>query len=405
MSWFTNTNTNTNTNTGWGVGGNNVQQQRQQQQQQQQQQQSRQSADSDDDDDKTSDAASDAASLKNGDRERSVDDEANDSVTDLKDSSKSKSRPDRDKKRHSKRLSQSKGGRRQSEKRLGKDVQSAIAFAAWDEDSRKKESSAGAGGDEEGADGDKKKKDKKRTRKKTKASDADEALDEVEEYPEEEDAKGNQDNYDFGAAPVDKDKKKKKRKGDEGVCFDMFLDGLESDKLKITKQGRLVAMDYFTDSLYIISSNGFSTGKHEWELKTVKTGDLVDEIGVCSNWGNLVVEGNGISDMGSSQLGARAVYANDHSSGVAFHDAYDNDNVLTYDKKFKKKLGNGASEFVWGKGDVIKVVLNCNKWSIKFYINNKQVGKSVSLTPELTYYPILCAYGSCSYQVLSYKEA
>ena len=163
-----------------------------------------------------------------------------------------------------------------------------------------------------------------------------------------------------------------------------------------------MAMDYFTDSLYIISSTGFTSGKHEWEIKTLKTGDLADEIGICSTWGNLEVNGNGISDMGSQQIGARAVYANDPSTGVAFHDAYDDNNKLTYDKKFKKK-GNSQSEFVWQKGDIIKVSLNLNKWSVKFYLNNKQVGKSIALTKDLTYYPILCAYGSCSYQVISYS--
>merc|ERR1712113_1147694 len=113
-------------------------------------------------------------------------------------------------------------------------------------------------------------------------------------------------------------------------------------------------MDYFTDSLYVISSTGFSSGKHEWEMKVLKTGDLE-------------VNGNAIADMGSSQLSARAVYANDTSSMVAFHDAYDNNNKLTYDKKFKKQ----GTE-IWTKGDVIKVALNLNKWAVKFYLNNKQ---------------------------------
>merc|ERR1712130_1019973 len=184
---------------------------------------------------------------------------------------------------------------------------------------------------------------------------------------------------DFGNAP----QRNKKKKSKKGVAFDTYLDNIESDKLKITKGGRMVAMDYFTDSLYIISSNGFSSGKHEWEIKTLKTGDLADEIGVCSDWGDLEVNGNGIADMGSSQLGARAVYANDPSTGVAFHDAYDNNNKLIYDKKFKKK-GSSPSEFIWGKGDIIKVALN-----------SKQVGKSIALHKDLSYYPFLCAYGSC----------
>merc|ERR1712032_204749 len=190
---------------------------------------------------------------------------------------------------------------------------------------------------------------------------------------------------------------KKKKNAEMGVAFDTFLESVESDKLKITKGGRLVSMDYFNDSLYVISSSGFSSGKHEWEMKVMKTGDLTDEIGVCSDWADLEVNGNGIADMGSSQLGARAVYTIDTSSGVACHDAYDSNNKLTFDKKFKKQ------ECIWDKGDVIKVALNLNKWTCKFYLNNKQVGKSVPLTKDLTYYPILCAYGNCCYQCISYS--
>eukprot|EP01084_Bolivina_argentea_P296242 510173_1 len=200
---------------------------------------------------------------------------------------------------------------------------------------------------------------------------------------------------DFGNAVVEK----KKRKGKAIVSFDTYLGGLESGKLRITKGGRCLNMDYFSDSLYIISSNGFSSGKHEWEIKAIKTGDLADEIGICSSWGDLEVNGNGIADMGSEQLGARAVYANDPTTGVAFHDAYDENNKLTYDKKFKKKANQRSSEFVWSKGDVVKVALNLSKWYVKFYLNNKQVGKSIALTKDLTYYPILCAYGSCQYQI------
>eukprot|EP01083_Nonionella_stella_P178967 633903_1 len=198
---------------------------------------------------------------------------------------------------------------------------------------------------------------------------------------------------------------KKKRKDKTIVCFDTYLGGLESDKLRITKGGRCINMDYFSYSLYIISSHGFSSGQHKWEIKAIKTGDLADEIGICSSWGDLEVNGNGIADMGSEQLGARAVYTNDPTTGVAFHDAYDENNKLTYNKKFKKKANQRSSEFVWSKGDVIKVALKLSKMSSKcyvnFYLNDKQVGKSIPLAKDLTYYPILCAYGSCQYQLIA----
>ena len=134
--------------------------------------------------------------------------------------------------------------------------------------------------------------------------------------------------------------------------------------------------------------------------QVLKTGDLADEIGICSSWGDLAANNSQIADMGSSQLGERAVYANDPSTGVAFHDAYDENNKLTFDKKFKKK-GSTPSEWVWAKGDVIKVAVNLNKWSCKFYLNGKQVGKSIAVAKDRTYYPIVCAYGSCSYRVIA----
>merc|ERR1712190_471216 len=94
-----------------------------------------------------------------------------------------------------------------------------------------------------------------------------------QDWDDEEDQKENQTDDDFfGNAPERSKKRKKKKSTDSGLCFDTFLDNIESDKLKITKEGRMVSMDYFTDSLYVISSTGFSSGKHEWELKVLKTG-------------------------------------------------------------------------------------------------------------------------------------
>lgn len=96
---------------------------------------------------------------------------------------------------------------------------------------------------------------------------------------------------------------------------------------------------------------------------------------------------------------ARAIYCNDKSEGVAFHDAYDENNGLTYDKKFKKR-GMTESDFVWSENDIIKVVLNCNKWNITFFKNGMKVGKAIPLTKNRMYYPALCVYGNCEYKVL-----
>ena len=73
---------------------------------------------------------------------------------------------------------------------------------------------------------------------------------------------------DFGNAPL-KQRKKLKRKNKNAewsIYFDTYLDGLDGDKLKI-KNGTTINMDYFTDSLYVISSMGIDRGKHEWEIE------------------------------------------------------------------------------------------------------------------------------------------
>lgn len=84
--------------------------------------------------------------------------------------------------------------------------------------------------------------------------------------------------------------------------FDTYIAGISKQKLNISDDGRHIAMQYFSDSVYIICSNGFDSGRHEWQMQCLEVGDLTDEIGVVSAWGDLKVNGNSMNDIGSQQL-------------------------------------------------------------------------------------------------------
>lgn len=54
----------------------------------------------------------------------------------------------------------------------------------------------------------------------------------------------------------------------------------------------------------------------------------------------------------------------------------------------------------WVAGDVITVMLNLDKWRIKFRLNGKTVKKTMSLQPKRTYFPVISCVGNCQYRLM-----
>jgi len=139
----------------------------------------------------------------------------------------------------------------------------------------------------------------------------------------------------------------------------------------------------------LVSSKGFSSGIHEWTI-TVNAGDgQLQEIGVISN--GEVDE----LDVESTNFGARAIYASQLSSETreCYYKSLNKDGSVRCQKPLPGKH--------WRCGDEIKVRLDADKATIRFFLNGNKVRKVMSLERERTYYPIIAHSGYCSYSVKS----
>ena len=147
---------------------------------------------------------------------------------------------------------------------------------------------------------------------------------------------------------------------------------------------------------YILSSNGYSGGSHEWTIKILQCNDKRQEFGVISNFAtNITMNKYGLCDTAS--FGARAVYGYNSSNKSFYYASYNRDNT----HRCNKNLSNlDIHETGWKSGDLIKINLNLIKGKIRFFLNGKQVRKTISVERGVTFYPIIVFSGDCKYDII-----
>ena len=186
---------------------------------------------------------------------------------------------------------------------------------------------------------------------------------------------------------------------DEEELFesDMKSD-IESDQIYFDKCIYSAGDEHHT--MAMISSNGFSSGKHEWLIEILKCDVSLQEIGIIScdiddySLEDIKVSHDGIR--GTEEYGARACYGNELATDSMYYGSWNASGKERCFRDLADKCHIG-----WCTGDIIKVVLDCNKWRMKYYLNGKRVRKSMSLEKGKTYYPIIQFSGNCQYCVVS----
>ena len=134
-----------------------------------------------------------------------------------------------------------------------------------------------------------------------------------------------------------------------------------------------VAITESNDKIIAVSSKPLRSGVHEWTLQIVDCDVEIAEIGVCSVCD---IEDIQIGDGGVTEtvaLGARAVYGNELGTDSTWYASYNEDGRRRCFKDLKDSHPIG-----WTSKDQIKVVLDLDKWRIKFYRNGKMVCGNVN---------------------------
>ena len=127
-----------------------------------------------------------------------------------------------------------------------------------------------------------------------------------------------------------------------------------------------------TDGLYWFSvsgNEGFEEGQHRWTVQLVKRASWkkwnvgYEQVGVitdCQKTAN--------PHLRLPELGNNLYY-------YAYH------KTIYHDGNKVKKVN-----VQWNEGDIMHFRLDCDKWTLTFYLNDKSLG-TFNLTPDKKYYP------------------
>ena len=151
-----------------------------------------------------------------------------------------------------------------------------------------------------------------------------------------------------------------------------------------------------SDKMAMISRNGFSSGICEWMIEIIHCDVHQQEIGVigCNADQEVDIDEAGIK--GTDEFGARAVYGSELLTDSIYYGSWNADGKQRSYRNLKDQYRIG-----WCSGDSIKVCLDLNSWRIKFWLNGARVGKSLSLQPGQTYFPVIGFNGNCLYNIVS----
>ena len=146
----------------------------------------------------------------------------------------------------------------------------------------------------------------------------------------------------------------------------------------INENGKKVSCIAHDESHYIsvTSSTGWQYGKHRWSIQLVQRGSLNadEQIGVVTDYKKAAEY-----DMWLPDLGHSAYYY------ACFQSIYrDGGRVRTIN-------------ILWQEGDIMHLELDCDNWTLKYYLNYRDLG-IYKLTPNQKYYPALCFPACQGYQ-------
>eukprot|EP01083_Nonionella_stella_P188465 694758_1 len=145
---------------------------------------------------------------------------------------------------------------------------------------------------------------------------------------------------------------------------------------------------------YLLSSNGFDSGYHEWTVRVINT-DLSlshQQIGIVSDPVEITNTDDIIRD--NPMFGARATYGNNEDT--AYYASYNDDKSCRCYKSLPSSVG-------WCVGDEIKICLDLERGSITFYLNGQRVRKSLSVQRQKMYYPIVSNAPNNEYKLIHYS--
>ena len=155
-----------------------------------------------------------------------------------------------------------------------------------------------------------------------------------------------------------------------------------SNELKLCSDNVLYLYDDFrritrsnygdTEFIRCASDIGWNNSIHQFTVKCFITGNQAS-LGIVTN--------------PKSFIDPQSAFPFDISEvGISYY--WYGSNVYGY--RFGQQQFNNNIGYEWQNGDIISIIVNCNKWTIQFLKNYEKIGKSMKIIPDQYYYVALC---------------
>lgn len=156
--------------------------------------------------------------------------------------------------------------------------------------------------------------------------------------------------------------------------------------------------DEVKDKTYCISQIGWISGNHSFKIKANKLPNGSISIGLATDC-------KGFVEFKSSKM-SLTEYAHDWAfdskqSGISYQLYFDNDDGQRnwyFDGIYAHNQGqqtlNEKQYIEWKENDKIGLQIDCNQWTLRFYINDKAIGRLISLQQDCKYYPAIAFGGN-----------
>ena len=139
----------------------------------------------------------------------------------------------------------------------------------------------------------------------------------------------------------------------------------------ISEDGKRVIFEDIGDWISASSNTGWHKGKHQWAIKMIKGGAAYspyEQVGVITDYKQATQIGNNMFDLGDS------LYYSSNTMTI-----YQNGKLLK------------QTNIAWKEGYTIYISLDCDNWTLQFWLNQIDLG-IYDLIPNNKYYPAISIY-------------
>ena len=140
---------------------------------------------------------------------------------------------------------------------------------------------------------------------------------------------------------------------------------------------------------------GFDSDIHLWKIRysNSKSREIFGRIGVVSNVNTVLKNRRRKYEIHSAFMGNSYFFDKHCQAILGYANGVKTDHIDPLDDDYVS----------WNDNDEVVVLLDCNKWRLSFYLNEKHFIGEIKIKPQVKYYPVIQFYApEDQYEVVEY---